>query len=273
MLEFVKMQGLGNDFIVIDARQLKIADWPEQARKLCHRRLGIGADQLILLGNSSRGYFSMLIYNPDGSSAQMCGNGIRCLAKYIWDRGLAQGDGLEIETLAGIIRPRKAGDLVEVDMGQPVLEADKIPVKLSGKVIAYPVEIAGKPLQITCVSMGNPHCVVFVDDIANAPVAELGPKIEHHPLFPERTNMEFVQVVSPQEIRMRVWERGAGITPACGTGACASAVAAILNSKTQRQVCVHLDGGDLLIDWREDNNRVYMTGPAVEEFKGEIYLT
>jgi len=273
MIEFVKMQGLGNDFIVIDARKLSINNWPELARQLCHRRLGIGADQLLLLGDSHRGQYSMRIYNPDGSEAQMCGNGIRCLAKYIWDRGLSQADCLEIETLAGIIRPRRAGGLVEVDMGQPILEAERIPVKLSGRIIAYPLEIGEHLFPITCVSMGNPHCVILVENLANAHVEAWGPQIERHHLFPERTNVEFVQVISPQEIKMRVWERGAGITPACGTGACASAVAAALNHKTGRQVCVHLDGGDLQIRWQEDNNRVYMTGPAVEVFKGALSIT
>ncbi len=288
-IPFTKMHGLGNDFILIDNRVLHASDLPELSKKLCHRRFGIGADQLLLLLDSAKADFGMSIFNADGSEVEMCGNGIRCLAKYIWDRGLSGKDVLEIETPAGIMKPEKRDDMVRVDMGLPVLEPGKIPVSLpvpdqpaSGGVIHsdvtedarhaivdYPLRIADREFMITCVSMGNPHAVIPVDDLADFDVTYYGPLVEHHALFPKRTNVEFIEVVGPAEIRMRVWERGAGETMACGTGASAVAVASHIRGMTGRSVTVRLPGGELMIEW-QDKNHVYMTGPAVEVFQGIV---
>ncbi|NTU43062.1 MAG: diaminopimelate epimerase [Nitrospirales bacterium] len=284
-MNFTKMHGLGNDFLVIDCRALELPasfTWPEFSRKACHRRFGIGADQIILLFPSDRADFRMGIYNADGSEVEMCGNGIRCLAKFIWDKGISAKETLEIETLAGIIRPQKAGDLVRVDMGEPVFEPEKIPVNRdelsavsyqlsAGKIVDYPLQIEDRELLITCVSMGNPHAVIFLNEaIEEFPVTHYGPFIENHPIFPKRTNVEFVNVKGRDELAMRVWERGSGETMACGTGASATGVAAMVKGLTDRRVTIHLLGGDLIIEWSEDDNHVLMTGPAVEVFEGRI---
>lgn len=267
-INFTKMHGLGNDFIVIDCRKKKIAGLSRLMKKLSHRQFGIGFDQALILLPSKKADFRMDIYNADGGRVEMCGNGIRCFAKYIWDRKLSKKDTLEIETLAGIIKPKRAGKMVTVDMGAPILEAKDIPVNLNGRVMQYPLTIDNKEFKITCVSMGNPHCVIFVDNVSGFPVTHYGPLIENHPLFPKRINVEFVEVVSDKELNMRVWERGSGETLACGTGACAAAVAANLNGLAGRKVTIHLAGGDLKIEWSEKDNRVYMTGAAVEVFEG-----
>ena len=269
-IHFTKMHGLGNDFIVIDCRKKKIAGLSRLMKKLSHRQFGIGFDQALVLLPSKKADFRMDIYNADGGRVEMCGNGIRCFAKYIWDRNLSRKDVLEIETLAGVIKPKKAGSLVQVDMGEPIFEGKYIPVNLSGRIIKYPLNIEGMGFNITCVSMGNPHCVIFADDIDNFPVAKYGPLIENHPLFPKRTNVEFIQVINKKRIKMRVWERGSGETLACGTGACAALVAANLNGLAERKVVIHLAGGDLKIEWSEKDNHVYMTGPAVEVFEGVV---
>ncbi len=271
-MRFTKMHALGNDFIVIDAREHKLTEPGEIARKLCRRRFGVGADQMLALERSEIADFKMLIYNADGSEVEMCGNGIRCLAKYIWDRMLSASETLEIETLAGIIRPRREGSMVRVDMGEPVLEGSLIPTKLEGRVTDYPLEVKDRKFLITCVSMGNPHAVIFVDNVLDFPIIRYGPAIENNPLFPKRTNVEFIQIMNRTEFRMRVWERGAGETMACGTGASASMVAAVIKGLIERKVTVHLKGGDLLIEWSEADNRVYMTGPAEEVFEGEIKI-
>lgn len=274
-LTFTKMHGSGNDFVVIDSRELDLSrhfDMVQLVRILCNRRFGIGADQLLLLCSSGVADFRMVIFNADGGEVEMCGNGIRCLATYIWDREFSTRDILEIETLAGIIRPERAGKLVKVDMGEPVLGADKIPVALqsTAPVIDYPLKIKDQMFKVTCVSMGNPHAVIFMgEDISVFPLSVYGPVIEGHPLFPNKTNVEFVNVLNSKELRMRVWERGAGETPACGTGAAASAVAAMLKGLTERNVTMHLAGGDLEIKWPV-NGHVYITGPAVEVFEGRI---
>ncbi len=280
-INFTKMHGLGNDFIVIDCRRKKIAGLSRLVRKLSHRQFGIGFDQAIILFPSKKADFRMDIYNADGGRVEMCGNGIRCLAKYIWDRNLSRKDVLEIETLAGIIKPKKAGRLVRIDMGEPILEAKDIPVKISSEfgvgsseeqnskpVIEYPLQIEGKEFKITCVSMGNPHCVIFADDVDNFPVTKYGQAIEKHQLFPKRINVEFVEVISKKELNMRVWERGSGETLACGTGACAALVAANLNGLAGEKATIHLSGGDLKIEWSEKDNHIYMTGPAAEVFEG-----
>lgn len=275
-LTFVKMHGLGNDFVLIDCRlnDLSGMDIPALARGLGDRRFGIGFDQLLLLYPSSCADFKMLIYNADGGEVEMCGNGIRCFAKYIWDRDLSSKSVLEVETLAGIMKPARAGDMVRVDMGEPVFTPSKIPAIItsqhSGKALNYPLTVKDKTFLIALVSMGNPHAVIFLEeDVALFPVEVYGPAVENHEFFPNRINVEFINVRNRKELDMRVWERGAGITLACGTGASAAAVAAMQKGLTDRTVAVHLAKGDLVIEWAE-NNRVYMTGPAVEVFEGRL---
>jgi diaminopimelate epimerase len=292
-IHFTKMHGLGNDFILIDCRENDpgIRQFETAAQQLCHRRFGIGADQLLLLYPSRIADFKMRIFNADGSEVEMCGNGIRCLAKYIWDRNISRKDILKIETLAGIIKPEKAGQMVKVDMGGPIFDPEKIPVKINPKskiqkpkmeiskltshisnlVIDYPLKIEKKTFKITCVSMGNPHAVIVVKDISDFPVAYYGPLIENHPIFPQRTNVEFIEVLNPSEITMHVWERGSGETMACGTGASAVAVASHVKGLTGRAVTVHLLGGDLFIEWAPDDH-IYMTGPAEKIFEGAIEI-
>jgi diaminopimelate epimerase len=213
----------------------------------------------------------MKIFNSDGSEVEMCGNGIRCFAKYIWDRGISVKDTLSVETAAGVIRPERAGDMVKVDMGEPVLQARQIPVNLDGVIKNYPLIIDGKEFKITCVSMGNPHAVIFVDNVDGFDVKRYGPAIETHKLFPKRTNVEFIEIIGPERLKMRVWERGAGETMACGTGASAAAVAANLNGLSEKKVTVGLLGGELGIEW-SGNNHIYMTGPAEEVFEGWIEI-
>jgi len=291
-IPFTKMQGLGNDFIVIDNRNGLYKNIGKLSIRLCDRRFGIGADQLLLLSNSGKADFRMRIFNADGSEVEMCGNGIRCLAKYIWDNKLTQikkdsQPSLAIETRAGIIRPERSGRLVKVDMGEPILEPEKIPVNLRsgvrGQVLGsnsslitrhsslvknFPIKIDGKIFKITCVSMGNPHAVIVVKDVNSIPLETIGPMIEKHRLFPKRTNVEFIQIADRKNIEMRVWERGAGETLACGTGASAAAVASSLLGLTERRVTIHLKGGRLLINWSSKDGHVYMTGPAETVFEG-----
>jgi len=272
---FTKMHGLGNDFILIDCiEQPEVCnlDFEEMSKIMCDRRFGIGADQILLLSRSNKADFKMEIFNADGGEVEMCGNGIRCLAKYLWDRGISTKDALAIETLAGIIKPERAGEMVKVDMGKPILEAEKIPVEIksSNPIIDYPLKVKDREFKITCISMGNPHAVIFLNEsISDFPVSEYGAAIEYHPLFPKRTNVEFVNVQGKTEVSMRVWERGSGETLACGTGASAAAVASMLKGLTGREIIMHLKGGDLEIEWAQ-NNHVYMTGPAVEVFEGKF---
>jgi diaminopimelate epimerase len=271
-LPFVKMHGLGNDFVVVDERGGERTDWPELAPRIAHRRFGVGCDQVLLLRASTTGDLRMDIYNADGSRAEMCGNGVRCAALWARARGLAAGEVLQVETLAGIVSTRFRGDEVEVDMGAPVLDGPRIPVDAEGPVRGHPLAVGSASVAVTCVSMGNPHAVVFVADAESYPVAEVGPLLETHSFFPRRTNAEFVQVLAPDRLRMRVWERGAGITLACGTGACAAAVAAAWTGRAGRDVTVVLDGGELRVRWDEATDRVFLTGPAVEVFTGEMGL-
>ncbi len=279
-IPFTKMHGLGNDFILLDyVHELKENfEYNVISQRLCHRRFGIGADQLLILSPSEIADFKMRIFNADGSEVEMCGNGIRCLAKYIWDKGLSKNDFLKIETLAGIIKPEKRGEMVRVDMGEPMFEPDKIPVKLpiregyQSQVIDYPIRIKDKEFKVTCISMGNPHAVIFIeDDLPSFPLDIYGPAIENHEYFPKRINVEFVKFKSKNDLNMRVWERGAGETMACGTGASAAAIAAMVKKLTERKVFLHLLGGDLFIEWEMDNH-VYMTGPAVTVFEGVIEI-
>ncbi|MFA4874478.1 MAG: diaminopimelate epimerase [bacterium] len=272
MRPFVKMQGIGNDAIVFDCLKSAIANPVHAARKLCNRHLGIGADQLLLLTKSRKCDFGMRIFNADGSEAEMCGNGIRCLARYIKDEGLSTKKELLIETLGGPRKVKLTGKLVEVDMGEPIMKGKDIPVNLSGRIINRPLKTETKEFRITCLSMGNPHCITFHDNMENLPVDRYGPLLETYHIFPKRVNVSFVNVVSRNEIQMRVWERGAGETLACGTAACAAAVASVLNGFTDRTVTVALPGGKLEIDWNQKDNHVYMRGPAEEVFRGAIEI-
>jgi diaminopimelate epimerase len=270
-LQFTKMHGAGNDFVFLDCRKNEVGNLAAIAKQLCDRRFGIGADQLLTVHPSEVADFKMEIYNADGSQVEMCGNGIRCFAKYVYDHGITQKKELTVETLAGIIRPKIVGALVEVDMGEPILDGRQIPVDADGEIINRRLTVDGKSYEVTCVSMGNPHCVVYFDDIDSLDLEKLGPQFEHHKFFPKRVNTEFIKIMSPSEVNMRVWERGAGETWACGTGASAAAVAGVLTGRTARKVTIHLKGGDLVIEWR-DNNRVYMTGGAAEVFHGTVHV-
>ncbi len=271
-LPFTKMHGLGNDFILIDARKRTFKGLPAIMRRLSPRRFAIGFDQALVLKDSTRADFAMDIYNGDGSKVEMCGNGIRCFAAYIWKRRLSRKKTLNIETMAGIIRPERVeGGLVRVDMGAPVFEGRDIPVLLDGPVLDHPLKALERTFSVTCLSMGNPHCVIFVEDVDRFDLAKYGPVLERHAFFPRRANVEFVEVLGKRRIKMRVWERGAGETLACGTGASASAVAARLKGLTGRSVGVVLKGGKLKIEWSEGKN-VFMTGPATEVFRGEAEI-
>lgn len=269
-LKFTKMHGLGNDFIVIDARNQELPQLSTFCREYSDRRSGIGFDQALILYPSGSADFRMDIYNADGSQVEMCGNGIRCFAKFIWDNDISSKDELTVETLAGIIKPVKKGAMIQVDMGEPIFDGPAIPVNLDGRIMGHPLHIEDMDFKITCVSMGNPHAVVFMQDVQSLQIDKYGPKIENHPLFPKRINVEFVMIENREEITVRVWERGAGETLACGTGACASAVASYLNGYTGRDVTVRLPGGNLRINWDAKGNHVYMTGPAVTVFSGEM---
>lgn len=277
-IKFVKSQGIGNDFIIIEDLKSKLNLTEETRARLCNRHFGIGADGLIIVRPSQIADFLMIFYNPDGSQAEMCGNGIRCFGKYLYDYCLTNKTNLHIETLAGIkevsllISKEKAVGAI-VDMGKPLFKPFEIPAIFEGdKIVNELLEIEKERIRITCVNMGNPHSVIFVEEADGVPIKTLGPLIEHWPIFPEKTNVELVQLINPEEIKMRVWERGAGETLACGTGACAAVVAGVKNRLTDRIVKVHLPGGDLDINWRKDG-RVLMSGPAKEVFKGEFDLT
>ena len=281
-IEFVKMNGLGNDFILVDCINKSLDDSSFLsclAKRLCHRNFGIGADGLILILSSEKADLRMRIYNSDGTEAQMCGNGIRCFAKYAFENKLISKIKFTVETLAGIITPElifkdKEISGIKVNMGHPKFKRREIPITGEDILTVVDETLKINPKQtfkITCVSMGNPHCIIFVDDIQSIPVNEIGSKIENHPIFPEKTNVEFIQILNRKEINFRVWERGVGETLACGTGACAALVASVLNKKSERQAIIHLTGGDLDIEWIE-NGPVFMTGPAELVFKGEMEI-
>lgn len=277
-MKFTKMQGLGNDFILVNCFMETIdGDYAEVAKRLCNRHFGIGADGLVLILPSEIADIRMRIFNSDGSEAEMCGNVTRCFARYIYEHNIVRKPTIKVETLAGIIVPELIFEgekviAVRVDMGEPRLERSLIPMTgEQGRVIDEPLEVDGETFRITCVSMGNPHCIIYVPDVKTSPVHSLGPKIETHSLFPRKTNVEFIHVINRSEVDMRVWERGAGETMACGTGACAVGVAGVLNNLTDRKITVHLPGGDLQIEWAE-NNHVYMTGPGEYVFTGDVTL-
>lgn len=280
-MKFTKMHGAGNDYIYVEGFSQPVpTDPPELSRKISDRHFGIGGDGLVLILPPETGSADarMRMFNADGSEAQMCGNAIRCVAKYVYDHDLVKKDKLVIETLRGPLSlelTEENGKIawVRVNMAAPILEAAKIPTTLPGTPPKeVPITAGGKTFPVTCVSMGNPHAVAFVEEITDEWVLGVGPKVERHEAFPERINAEFVQVLSRTEVNMRVWERGSGETLACGTGACAVAVAGVLTGRTERKITVHLTGGDLKLEWNEADNNVYMTGPATEVFSGEISL-
>ncbi|WP_141505924.1 diaminopimelate epimerase [Paenibacillus luteus] len=276
-MNFTKMNGLGNDFVVIAGEQQLPEGVADLAVSLCNRFFGIGADGLVYILPSEIADFRMRIINSDGSEAEQCGNAIRCVAKYVYDNGLTDKEEITIETLgAGAQKVQLTVDngevsSVRVDMGEPILNGLTVPTTIDAeRVIEHPIEVDGKEFRFTAVSMGNPHCVIYVDDAVNFDLNVWGPKLETHPLFPRKINVEFVTVNSRNHTDMRVWERGAGPTLACGTGACATVVASVLTGATDRTATVSLKGGDLLIEWNESDNHVYMTGPAAVSFRGTL---
>ncbi len=275
-MRFTKMHGIGNDYVYVNCLEETVSDPSAVARFVSDRHFGVGSDGLILICPSDKADFEMKMYNADGSRAAMCGNGIRCVGKYVHDRGLTEKETITIDTLAGV----KVLNLtvedgettsIRVDMGEPILTPAEIPVTGDGeRFVEVPVDVEGLKVSITAVSMGNPHAVIFTEQVKDLDLKQIGPLFENHPLFPERTNTEFVEVLDPSTLNMRVWERGAGETLACGTGACATVVAGVLCGKCDREATVKLLGGDLSIQWDETSGHVFMTGPATFVFDGEI---
>ncbi len=273
-MQFTKMHAIGNDYVYVNCFDQSVEQPEKLAVPISDRHFGVGSDGLILICPSDRADVRMRIFNPDGSEAEMCGNGIRCVAKYAYEHGLSDKHPMQIETGNGTLtieltieKDRVAA--VRVNMGQPILDTDRIPVAVDDiSLINRPIEVVGIPMEMTCVSMGNPHAIFFVDDLAPVAVERLGPQIENNPIFPQRINVHWVQIISRNELTMRTWERGAGITLACGTGASAVCVAGVLTERTDRQILAHLPGGDLQLEWSDQDNCVYMTGPATEVFTG-----
>jgi diaminopimelate epimerase len=277
LMRFTKMQGIGNDYIYVDGFAQQVADPAGLARRVSDRHFGIGGDGLILILPSDQADVRMRMFNADGSESEMCGNGMRCLAKYAYDHGLARRNPMRVQTENGVLTVQlhldAAGKVAAatVDMGQPILEPARIPVDFRGdRMVDALVEVDNQPLQVTAVSMGNPHAIIYVDDVAAVDLERLGPRIENHPLFPRRVNVHFVQVLSPGQVSMRTWERGSGVTLACGTGACSVCVAGVLTGRSGRNIQARLSGGQLQLEWRQADNHVYMTGPASEVFSGEF---
>lgn len=275
-MKFVKMHGSGNDYVYINCFKEKVDDPERLVKWISDRHKGIGSDGLVLIMPSNQCDFRMRMFNPDGSESQMCGNASRCVGKYVYDYGLTDKTELTLETKAGekklqLFIEKGQVKKVCVDMGEPILIASEIPVKLPlDRVIDFEVSFLDETYHITCVSMGNPHTVIFTKDIENLALEKIGKEIENDALFPERTNVEFVDIISPQHAKMRVWERGTGETQACGTGACAVLVAAVLNKLLERRSTISLPGGDLEIEWNSEDNHIYMTGDAVTVFEGEL---
>jgi len=276
-LKFTKMHGLGNDYVYVSLFKERVDDPAALARAMSDRHRGVGGDGLILVAppQGADADVRMIMYNADGSRAQMCGNGIRCVAKLAYERGLARANPLRVQTDAGVLSlDLKLGadervEAVRVDMGAPILDPKRIPVLLEGEnVVARRIALGEQTLSMTCVSMGNPHAVLFALDLTRVPLAEWGPQLERHPLFPERVNVHFVEAVRPDFVKMITWERGTGLTQACGTGACAVCVAGVLNGLTKRAITVELPGGQLQIEWDAARGHVFMTGPATEVFTG-----
>lgn len=277
-MKFTKMQGLGNDYIYVNCFEQTIDHPSEVAKFVSDRHFGIGSDGLVLILPSDKADFTMRMFNSDGSESEMCGNAIRCVGKYVYDNGLTDKSTISIDTLAGmkileLTVENGEVKLVKVDMGEPILKPVNIPVNSDKELfVSEPVEIDGSTYNVTCVSMGNPHAVTYVDDVSEFPLKEVGSKMETHPLYPRKINAEFVQIINRTTLKMRVWERGAGETLACGTGACAVLVASVLNGVSERKATIQLRGGALIVEWAEKDNHVYMTGPAVKVFEGEIDL-
>ena len=278
-MKFTKMNGIGNDYVYVNCFKEKVDDPASLARFVSERHFGVGSDGLILIRPSDRADFQMDMYNADGSRGEMCGNGIRCVGKYVYDYGLTDKKEITVDTLAGIkvlqlfVEEGRVAS-VRVNMGSPILEAEKIPVIADkSPVINEPIEVDGRKFRMTCISMGNPHAVVFVKNVKALAIEEIGPHFENHPRFPNRVNTEFVELIDRNTVNMRVWERGSGETLACGTGTCATVAACVLNGLTEDKVTVHLLGGDLLIEWDREENLIYMTGPASTVFDGELFLS
>ena len=275
-MKFSKMQGIGNDYVYVNCFEEHVPEPEQVSRFVSDRHFGIGSDGLILIKPSQTADFEMAMYNSDGSRAQMCGNGIRCVGKYVYDHGMTDKTEFSVETLAGIkylsltVEDGKAV-MIKVNMGSPILEAADIPViAQKSPVVNEAINVCGKEYKMTCVSMGNPHANIFMDDVMNMDIEALGPHFENHEVFPRRVNTEFVEVLDRKTVNMRVWERGAGETFACGTGACATAVACVLNDKTDDEIRIHLLGGDLIIKWNREENVIYMTGTATTVFDGQL---
>lgn len=275
-MKFIKMQGCGNDYIYVNGFEEKLSDPSEVARRVSDVRFGIGSDGMIMICPSEVADFRMAMYNQDGSEGAMCGNGIRCVGKFVYDNGMTDKTVVTVETKAGIktlnlnIKDGKV-ETVRVDMGAPILKPELIPVKFDGdSMIDEKLVVNGQEYRVTCISMGNPHCVTFVDDTKSLELEKIGPMFENHQVFPDRVNTEFVQIIDRNTVNMRVWERGSGETWACGTGACACVMACILNGHTDDKVLVHLVGGDLLIEYDRENDTIFMTGPAVTVCYGEM---
>ena len=281
-IPFTKMHGLGNDFIILDAikNDLTALNYQKNAKYLCDRNFGIGADGLIIIEDSDAADAKMRIINSDGTEPEMCGNGIRCFAKYVYDKDEVKKDVISVETIAGIMIPALILDgdqviAIEVDMGEPKLLQKEIPMQGDSpnqQAVNYLAQVSNNQIPITAVSMGNPHCILFIDDINNADVKGVGSSLENSTIFPEKTNVEFIQVIDRNNIIMRVWERGVGETLACGTGACASVVAGVLTGQTERTVKFQLSGGNLAINWQEEDNHITMTGPAETVFSGMVTI-
>ena len=277
-MKFTKMHGIGNDYIYFNCLEKEIENPEELSIKLSDRHFGVGGDGIVLILPSDKADFRMRMFNADGSEGKMCGNATRCIGKYVYDKGITDKKEITLETLSGIktlklsVNEKNKVESVEVNMGEAILKASEIPVKSDKeKVINERIKIADSEYNITCVSMGNPHDVVYIDDVQGLDIEKIGPKFENHERFPQRINTEFARVIDRKTVEMRVWERGSGETLACGTGACAVAVAIILNGYTEREVEIRLLGGNLQIEWNEEDNHVYMTGPAVTVFDGELY--
>lgn len=277
-MKFTKMHGLGNDYIYVNCFEETVENPSQTAKFVSDRHFGIGSDGLVLILPSEKADFRMRMFNSDGSEAEMCGNAIRCVGKYVYDNGLTDKTKVSVETLAGIkilqlFTENGKVSMVRVDMGEPILKPSLVPVNSEKDIfLSEPVEAGGVVYQVTCVSMGNPHAVTYIDDVESFPLEAVGPKMETHALYPRKINAEFVEVIDRNTLKMRVWERGAGETLACGTGACAVLVASVLNGLSERKATVELLGGDLLIEWNEEDNHVYKTGPAVKVFEGSIEL-
>lgn len=275
-MKFTKMHGIGNDYVYVNCFKEEIENPSELARFVSNRNFGVGSDGLILIRPSEKADFQMDMYNSDGSQAEMCGNGIRCVGKYVYDYGLTDKTQITVDTLAGIkyldltVEDGKVSK-IRVNMGEPILKPELVPViSPEDPSVDIPIEVKGKKYNMTCVSMGNPHAVIFMDHVKDLDIEVIGPYFENHTCFPKRTNTEFVEILDRNTVNMRVWERGAGETLACGTGACATAVACVLNDKTEDKLTVHLLGGDLQIEWDRETNQIYMTGPATTVFDGEL---